>query len=1634
MTQSYSEIIQLNCPSCGNKYSVEAWLVINASEYPEFIAKEKARQLHNFPCPLCGYRLVLLLPIAIYDLGPSAYMIHGLTQALETIIGLQESTFLNDKIQELLGRKYADGEFSKILVVSRENIVEAIEGKFDNAILTDNKIKIEAEKLNIRNPEKYQVLQQHATRIFGLLDLFVNAPTKESAQEILYKNPEFIDGNAINKIIKYLNTIPSSDINTIEVVNTRLSLLQNIQQEGGDAVYTRIASLKHDQKIVQLVQQIYAAGSNEIAFAIIMKHPELLGTDTEQFLTAWSNQAQEQGDARSAESLLVLIDLLKKIRRDSTNWGEGKLDNQFLEAIGNAQKADADYAQTYNIIYLELAIDNWEKVLTNPEFNNLPPSERSEIYGDVGGSYLRRYWAKSEKQDVERALELRKQAMNDILEDSPREAFRFNGIGVVLQARYDTSKNLNDLEEAISCYSRAVKVQKKQDENGYIYLNNFGGCLIKLFDHKKDPDDLNKAIATLQSALKEAKFNSPYLFETLSNLARGFESRYSISRNIADLDQSINYSEQALNSSSQRSRRDKVLLLNSLALKMISLYKDTNETGKLQKADEYLKLALSLGISNTPEYLETLSTYAMCQVDLYLSGLGTENNFDEATSTYKNILSSITYKSPKFMGYLADFGTSYIQKYRFQKNNSDLFYAIKCLRFVSRHLPEQDNRLPLVLSNLGMGLSYLFELTGGTDLADEAILVSKKALNLIGDNPLALPGILNNLGNVLLDLASSHQGNNHYIDESIKLYEDILGKLPLASNDWIKCANKFGDALYLSYDFSGHLDQLDKAILLKKTALEKTSANSPERYSRLASLAECFRRRYYHLGDISDLEASIVDFRHSIKLSSSTSLGFHEHLSSLGNVLLERYSLAGAPEDLDESITLCHRAIELSSDSPISSKHPLANLGNALTARFKLRGNSIDLEEAISVLEKAIGLAENDVQISVYYNSLGACLLSKYELSSDIIDLVNACDCFKKAINYSAIGSSLIPIFWTNQGQALTKRFEISCDSLDYENAVKAFQESGEGSDINPGAALLSFQSWSELTLKQSRWEESLIVAKRGLDVRKYLYKTQLSRKTKESQLTRGEKLTAYASYSCAKLGRLDNAVEIIEAGRWQLMSEALSLGKIDIDRLNSLNPNLARRYYNVIDQIEEFQFKPPNSTQFSDSAGLFESQDLFKNKAILQKNYLELEAIISEIQMLPEFEDFMEEMSIENIRIAAIGSPIVYMVISPVGGMALLVERTQEISVLWLDKINESLLHEKVIGDRNIDNASYLKMYIQWFSSVLNNMSIEEQSTIHLAWCNSMDNLTKWLWDMIMGPLISWLKFKEISSFSFVPTGLLGLLPIHAAWTEDETKSTGRRYAIDDVNIVYIPNARSVIAANSCINIKPKNILAVDNPDGSLSFSSPEIASALLHFPLSEQLLLGGLAATREMVLDTMSNANVLHFSTHGIGKVGNAIEGGLFMANNQLLTLEDIVKKRLQNTRLAILSACETSKIDIRLPDEVISLPTGLLQAGIPGVIGSLWIVQDVSTMMLIIRFYDLWMISNFSPDKALQGAQIWLRDTTNLEKINYFSVGPQSIPPKMHPWSAHEAMKVLYLLEPDEFSYSHPFFWAGFSYTGI
>ena len=339
-----------------------------------------------------------------------------------------------------------------------------------------------------------------------------------------------------------------------------------------------------------------------------------------------------------------------------------------------------------------------------------------------------------------------------------------------------------------------------------------------------------------------------------------------------------------------------------------------------------------------------------------------------------------------------------------------------------------------------------------------------------------------------------------------------------------------------------------------------------------------------------------------------------------------------------------------------------------------------------------------------------------------------------------------------------------------------------------------------------------------------------------------------------------------------------------------------------------------------------------------------------------------------------------------------------------------------------------YFKVYRRWCRNTRNPSTRTE-------WFDILDETTRWLWGKLMGQLVETLS--PYGNATIIPIGLLGLLPLHAAWTEAPGTPSGRHYALDSINITYAPNARTLTAAqNIRSKVTPGKILVVNDPKpvnaGPLPNSHHEVRAAISTFPGYK--ILKHENATREAVMADISEYSTLHFNCHGHADMDKPLEGGLLMANNERLSLRDLLELNLEGVRLAVLSACETGISGTELPDEVVSLSTGFLQARTAGVVSSLWAVADMSTMMLMTRFYYCWREGKLKPAEALRQAQQWMRDSSSEEKIEFFEGFRSKFSNERGPGFIDNLSKEFILSLLKTHNFSHPFHWAAFSFMGV
>ena len=116
-----------------------------------------------------------------------------------------------------------------------------------------------------------------------------------------------------------------------------------------------------------------------------------------------------------------------------------------------------------------------------------------------------------------------------------------------------------------------------------------------------------------------------------------------------------------------------------------------------------------------------------------------------------------------------------------------------------------------------------------------------------------------------------------------------------------------------------------------------------------------------------------------------------------------------------------------------------------------------------------------------------------------------------------------------------------------------------------------------------------------------------------------------------------------------------------------------------------------------------------------------------------------------------------------------------------------------------------------------------------------------------------------------------------------------------------------------------------------------------------------------------------------------------------------------------LMIKMMANTSLGAISSGDEVVGLSRGMLYAGTPSLLGSLWSIDDKATSILMSSFYE-GLQKGKKPTSALREAQLGLLKYKDKSSIK-------------------RSVKIVDKEKQVSFtsSYSHPFFWAAFNIIG-
>ncbi|MEG4578783.1 tetratricopeptide repeat protein [Microcoleus sp. MON1_C5] len=331
-----------------------------------------------------------------------------------------------------------------------------------------------------------------------------------------------------------------------------------------------------------------------------------------------------------------------------------------------------------------------------------------------------------------------------------------------------------------------------------------------------------------------------------------------------------------------------------------------------------------------------------------------------------------------------------------------------------------------------------------------------------------------------------------------------------------------------------------------------------------------------------------------------------------------------------------------------------------------------------------------------------------------------------------------------------------------------------------------------------------------------------------------------------------------------------------------------------------------------------------------------------------------------------------------------------------------------------------------------------KQQSKESHPWRESMTAQLQQLADILKIPEIC-THLTNIQHLILIPHRDLHLLPLDSLFFPPffaESFTDTRQIKIR--RITRLPSAQIAIQQQqqNPTEIAPISLLMVEHSQGKSALKFTQIEAAAIkqinHTHRASN------ATTKTAIIEALkANRGIFHYTGHAYHNTEKSENSALMLAKDEELTLTDILQLKLVNYYLVCLSACETGITKKgELIDEFVGIASGFLPET-NYIISTLWRVDERSSALLMIYFYQLWK-QGIQPPEALQQAKDWLRELTN---------------GKLGEWYAGELLPLLReaefdnifffereasrlqkkLAKIDEKPYEHPYHWAAFTITG-
>ncbi|GAA2425405.1 hypothetical protein GCM10010255_79170 [Streptomyces coeruleofuscus] len=1197
----------------------------------------------------------------------------------------------------------------------------------------------------------------------------------------------------------------------------------------------------------------------------------------------------------------------------------------------------------------------------------------SEVVGGLAGMLTTRHEITGIRGDIDAAVTLLETSARRLSASAPQVAQVLLLHGRVLELREERLSQPADLDSAIVLYRRASLVPGPDQTVRLNALAHLGSALRKRSQRSGSASDIDASVSACRQSVEEAPPGHPLLASLRTNLAASHNARYHLTGGVTDLDTEIEINRM-LKDSARPEDPAYPLYFARLGNALAFRFHATDESSDLNEAIDVLRTGLERADDDSPHV--AMLEHALR--DTYrLRGNVTKDWRDleaaaAATKSQPYVPTSADVPQREHLGYYIDeHGVVRLENNRW---NGGLLPILMKVRETLADIPTTSPEWPYA-QQLKKVLSEPPETLGGVPGVMKAVDDYGAALVPITVKQ-TTEGHLDFdafVGELRAQFA--HPVTRPYaelrIHTAIDMHEEMLQNLESGGHRYSYLA--LACARLALYEQSGHLSELDTALNAVRSAIAATPPGHHEQAAHHWFLADALRERYERTGEPEDLRGLITSLRHLARMLPTAGPvpgRLYFNLACAHQLAFERW---GAERDRTEALRSLEHA-----QACLTAEDLDHELYRALRVWRSHEGldstSSLGLLDDVIVACRAVlgSLPDHDADRVACQSSLGELLRLRHARTGDRRSLDEAVEVSRCAVDPTVVPRAARAADLARLAVLLHHRYRTDEDDSDRTAAIDAYVRASAHLTAAPTVRIHAARDAADL-LAPDNPREAARVLSTAVRLLPDTAPRQQARELRQSALSAFPGLVADAVALTLATGEADGqaplrALTLLESGRAVLIGQALEV-RGDVALLQQHHPALARR---LVDIRSALHLADSDWEREEETAGGSPAPASRHGRHLVE----ELADVLREIRGQPGFASFAMPPTLKSLTAQAAQGPIVAFNISTYRSDALIITEGGVTNVELPALDHQAVRHQVRAFHRALRQTADAQL-----------QPVQRRDAQDRLW----EGLA-WLWDNAAGPVLHHLRIRTTHRAStpwprvwWVPGGLLGQLPLHAAGHHDDgPDAADRRTVMDRVVSSYSPSLRALDfsrARSRNHHRRPDKALVVSMPT-TPGMDAP-LAGAGLEADLLKALLPASLhlsAPTSAQVMTHVADYPIVHFACHALCHPTDPSHSMLLLADHEgaPMTVRRLNTLLLQQGRLAYLSACSTAATAADfLLDEAIHLTSAFQLAGFPHVIGTLWQVNDAAALRVATAFYGHLAQAGTGPDDVALALHKTVRD---------------------------------------------------------